>query len=75
MFLATIEPIRRFVQASSILKSMNVLLRLFHGIGEKNSQFVAILLWYLVCGHIIMYNEHQSSKNTFLDATIDGRSV
>jgi hypothetical protein len=56
---------------------MNVLLCLFHGIGKKNSQFVAIVLWYLVCGHIIMYNEHQSSKNTFLDATIDGiaRSV
>lgn len=51
---------------------MNVLLRLFHGIGKKNSQFVARVLWYLVCGHIIMYNEHQSSKNTLLDATVDG---
>lgn len=51
---------------------MNVLLHLFRGIGKKNSQFVAKVLWYLVCGHIIMYNEHQGSKNTLFDATVDG---
>ncbi|HYU75195.1 MAG TPA: hypothetical protein VEL31_21210 [Ktedonobacteraceae bacterium] len=35
------------------------------------------ILWHLVCAFIIMYNEHQSSKSTFLNAMIDGvaRSV
>jgi hypothetical protein len=36
---------------------------------------VTTIFWHLVCAFIIMYNEHQSSKSTFLNATIDGRNV